>query len=81
MAYNAYNGFADDVMDGVETSGPKVTVREVSLANSSAQPHIDLSVRRSNRIDATLSYNHALFPSQIPYVAPCMPKSLPSPSI
>jgi hypothetical protein len=31
MAYNGYNGFHDDVMDGVETSGPKVTVREVSL--------------------------------------------------
>jgi hypothetical protein len=29
MAYNGYNGFHDDVMDGVETSGPKVTVREV----------------------------------------------------
>jgi hypothetical protein len=30
MAYNGYNGFHDDVMDGVETSGSKVTVREVS---------------------------------------------------
>lgn len=30
MAYNGYNGFAEDAMDGVETSGPKVTVREVS---------------------------------------------------
>ena len=30
MAYNGYNGLHDDVMDGVETSGPKVTVREVS---------------------------------------------------
>ncbi|KIY03865.1 uncharacterized protein Z520_00556 [Fonsecaea multimorphosa CBS 102226] len=29
MAYNGYNGFNDDVMDGVEASGPKVTVREV----------------------------------------------------
>ncbi|ETI21363.1 hypothetical protein G647_07709 [Cladophialophora carrionii CBS 160.54] len=29
MAYNGYNGFHDDVMDGVETSGLKVTVREV----------------------------------------------------
>lgn len=31
MAYNGYNGFHDDVMDGVETSGPKVTVREASI--------------------------------------------------
>jgi hypothetical protein len=29
MAYNGYNGYGED-MDGVETSGPKVTVREVS---------------------------------------------------
>ncbi|KAI1615089.1 DNA-directed RNA polymerase II subunit C [Exophiala viscosa] len=29
MAYNGYNGFGEDGMDGVETSGPKVTVREV----------------------------------------------------
>ncbi|KAK7905352.1 RNA polymerase II subunit 3 [Exophiala xenobiotica] len=28
MAYNGYNGYGED-MDGVETSGPKVTVREV----------------------------------------------------
>lgn len=30
MAYNGYTGFGEDVMDGVETSGPKVTVRDVS---------------------------------------------------
>ncbi|EXJ84775.1 DNA-directed RNA polymerase II subunit RPB3 [Capronia epimyces CBS 606.96] len=29
MAYNGYTGFGEDVMDGVETSGPKVTVRDV----------------------------------------------------
>jgi hypothetical protein len=28
MAYNGYNGYADDHMD-IETSGPKVVVREV----------------------------------------------------
>jgi hypothetical protein len=30
MAYNGYNGFGGDVMDGVESSTLKVTVREVS---------------------------------------------------
>jgi hypothetical protein len=30
MAYNGYGGYDDDAMDGIETSGPKVTVREVS---------------------------------------------------
>lgn len=30
MAYNGYNGFNEDGMDSIETSGPKVTVREVS---------------------------------------------------
>jgi hypothetical protein len=29
MAFNSYNGYADDNMD-IETSGPKVVVREVS---------------------------------------------------
>lgn len=28
MAYNGYNGYGDDGMD-IESSGPKVTVREV----------------------------------------------------
>jgi hypothetical protein len=28
MAYNSYNGYGDDQMD-IETSGPKVVVREV----------------------------------------------------
>ena len=34
MAFNGYNGYADDAMDGVESSGPKVTVREVSQTPS-----------------------------------------------
>ena len=81
MAYNGYNGFHDDVMDGVETSGPKVTVREVRRTIRSLLPLINLTANRSNKTDAISSYNPALLPSQIPFVVPCSLKSPPSPSI
>lgn len=38
MAYNGYTGFGEDAMDGVETSGHKVTVREVSPTSLSHFP-------------------------------------------
>jgi hypothetical protein len=39
MAYNGFNGYADDQMD-IETSGPKVVVREVRSSRS----HLYLSI-------------------------------------
>lgn len=35
MAYNGYNGYGDDAMD-IESTGPKVTVREVYLSRRKA---------------------------------------------
>lgn len=56
----AYNGYPQD-MEGIETSGPKVTVREVS--HSSFLPCIlcPSNKHRSSKTDATL------FSSHVPY--------------
>ena len=57
MAYNGYNGYGDDAMEGVESSGPKVTVREVSHVSSSSLRMASDNIR-SNKIALILSSNH-----------------------
>jgi hypothetical protein len=71
MAYNGYGAFGDE-MEGIETSGPKVTVREVGLTYAFTASSFDptgLTVRRWNKINATSSYNPPPLHSQTPCAA------------